>query len=346
MGTSWSGKRKRLEQDLLAESLRGRVQYFITKYKDFNNSSTLSRFALRVDKKEIINANYLLYINSALPLIKGYYNNFNPKSDDVLRKMYNDNLADGNQTMISYILNEDGVFSIWSILESLEKYLNQSIQQSIYDCNPVVRMFAILDRRIGKRTLEKVGKELYVHPTWLQSIYILRLKCENIKYIENELINDFSLLEKLSSSEAELIRIEIYKNHCKTDEDYFKDHIFKQQIEMGGYVYTGYIWDTLRYPTINSEKTLFNKINETKLYYLLTDKHSYNKVFEEEYKNFKKNSIYKLIGKDIRNILNSLPTDFYLLSDDFQELYCFTHEYLEQSRYCFYSKSKAEIEEL
>ncbi|MFK5883061.1 MAG: hypothetical protein QM489_01835 [Candidatus Izemoplasma sp.] len=342
MGTSWSGKRKRLEQDLLAESLKGRVQYFITKYKEMNNSYTFSRFALIVDNKEIIKANYLTYVKGALPLINGCYHDYNPKNNDILREMYNNNLASENLTIITYLLNEDGIFSMWSILESIEAYLNQSIQQSIDDFNPVVRMFAILDRRIGKRTLEKLGQELYLHPAWLQAIYKLRLNAENISIIEQETHNDFSVLEKLSSGKAEIIRLKIYKNHCKTEIDYFNDKILKQRAEIGGHIYSGYIWDVLRNPKSNSEELLLSKISKTKSYYLFTDKHSYSKVFEEEYKSFKKNSIYQLTGQELRGILSFLPTDFYLLSDDYQELYCFTHEEYKKSRYCLYSKSEVD----
>lgn len=38
--------------------------------------------------------------------------------------------------------------------EALEQYRNQSIQESIGSENPLVRMFAVLDGRVGKRMLE------------------------------------------------------------------------------------------------------------------------------------------------------------------------------------------------
>lgn len=40
--------------------------------------------------------------------------------------------------------------------EALENYRNQSIQDSINSENPLEKMFAVLDRRIGKRTLTNV----------------------------------------------------------------------------------------------------------------------------------------------------------------------------------------------
>ena len=47
MSKSWSSIRKRLEQDLLCEKLRGRVQYFRTIYHGAPDE--YGRFAVRVD---------------------------------------------------------------------------------------------------------------------------------------------------------------------------------------------------------------------------------------------------------------------------------------------------------
>lgn len=50
--------------------------------------------------------------------------------------------------------------------------------------NPVIRMFAVLDRRVGKRTLERMKQELELQPDWLQRIYRLRLEAEKILFME------------------------------------------------------------------------------------------------------------------------------------------------------------------
>ena len=55
MAQSWSAVRKRLEQDLLCERLRGRVQYFMTLYH--NAPDRYGRFSVRVDGKELLQAN-------------------------------------------------------------------------------------------------------------------------------------------------------------------------------------------------------------------------------------------------------------------------------------------------
>ncbi|WP_158588804.1 hypothetical protein [Butyrivibrio sp. XB500-5] len=41
-----------------------------------------------------------------------------------------------------------------------------------------VWMFAILDRRVGKRTLEKMADSIDSEPMWLQEVYEFRTKEE------------------------------------------------------------------------------------------------------------------------------------------------------------------------
>ena len=41
-------------------------------------------------------------------------------------------------------------------------------------------MFAILDRRVGKRTLERLKDLLNEQPEWLKPFYLLRFEAENL----------------------------------------------------------------------------------------------------------------------------------------------------------------------
>ena len=64
--------------------------------------------------------------------------------------------------------------------EALAEYRNQDIKNSIQSDNPIVRMFAILDRRIGKRTLKSLKDSLVEQPEWLKPFYLLRFEAENL----------------------------------------------------------------------------------------------------------------------------------------------------------------------
>ncbi len=58
--------------------------------------------------------------------------------------------------------------------------MSQDISDSVKDEDPVVSMFAILDRRIGKRTLKKIAETVNEQPEWLQYFYRLRLDADGI----------------------------------------------------------------------------------------------------------------------------------------------------------------------
>jgi hypothetical protein len=87
------------------------------------------------------------------------------------------------QLLEKYPINQRTEYTDGEFCEALEKYRNQNIQESIQSENPLVRMFAILDRRIGKRRITKMQKVINEQPEWLRQFYKLRIDAE-IKNIE------------------------------------------------------------------------------------------------------------------------------------------------------------------
>ena len=63
---------------------------------------------------------------------------------------------------------------------ALTAYRQQGVQTSLNGENPLVRMFAILDRRVGRRTLERERARLEEQPEWLRPFYRLRLEAEGM----------------------------------------------------------------------------------------------------------------------------------------------------------------------
>jgi hypothetical protein len=77
-------------------------------------------------------------------------------------------------------MNERSEYTDNEFCDALEKYRNQPIEDSLYSENPLVRMFAILDRRIGKRTLIKQKLMIESQPIWLQQFYNIRIESERL----------------------------------------------------------------------------------------------------------------------------------------------------------------------
>ncbi len=145
----WNIIKKQLEQDLLCEKLRGRVQYFLTVHEDNDSEACggeYGSFAVHVDGEEIIRIHPVNEIEE----------------------------SDHDERLI--------------IPKSVKAYLNLDVRGNITDGesiirmeDPIMRMLVILDRRVGRRTLQEVADTILEQPLWLQVMYRLRFDVEGIR---------------------------------------------------------------------------------------------------------------------------------------------------------------------
>ena len=163
---SWSGMRKYLEDEMLAPPLRGRVRYNCTRYIGMDNCHVFE-----------------VYLDGSL--VKRFS-----------WETVNDWLIENGRREKGYGLQDywSGFFDLLAAVppeartaytdeefcEALEIYRNQPIADSICAANPIVRMFALLDRRIGKRRLFTLQDALYRDLAWLTRFYALRIEAEKI----------------------------------------------------------------------------------------------------------------------------------------------------------------------
>lgn len=179
MGQSWSGIKKRLEQDLMCEKLRGRVKYFITKYRKSHDEE--SRIAILIDGEEVIQGNIYDFYREAEPLIDKMR-----MKQEIERRSWNgkeilyDNENKALEESVDDICINEGIIDTYLFTKALDFYLSHSIDESICSTNPLVRLLAIFDRRIGKRTLLKLKDNVDAQPAWLKPFYQLRFEVENI----------------------------------------------------------------------------------------------------------------------------------------------------------------------
>ena len=162
---SWSGMRKYLEKEMLADSLKRRVRYNCTSYVGMDGSHV---FELIIDDRlhkrfslETVNSYFIAcgYCEKGIG-IGDYWAHFWPLLEQ-------------------HPINTRTEYTDEEFCKALELYRNQDIGLSIESENPLVRMFAILDRRVGKRTLMKLKDALNRQPLWLQKLYSLRFSAEN-----------------------------------------------------------------------------------------------------------------------------------------------------------------------
>lgn len=168
---SWSGMRKYLEQEMLAECLKGRIRYNCTTYVGMDGCKI---FEIFVDDKLIKQFSW--------ETVNSYFIN-NGLSSENSRKHPMDitEYWDGFwETLDRFPMDEREEYTDGEFCDALEQYRNQAIQESVISNNPLVRMFAVLDRRIGKRTLANIINKGDIQPQWLQYFYNLRVEAESI----------------------------------------------------------------------------------------------------------------------------------------------------------------------
>ena len=153
---SWKGMKKSLEQDMLCAKLRGRVSFHFEVYSKYGGSSAC--FVVSLDGEVIKKFGFMYAIGQMA------------RQGRLVEKQYlwDIPMADRDEY-------EDSEFS-----DALKAYRNQPIAESLASSNPIQRMFAIVDRRVGKRTLQKLTGSVQDQPEWLRVFYLARMEAEGV----------------------------------------------------------------------------------------------------------------------------------------------------------------------
>ena len=176
---SWSGLRKVLEQDFLCPALRGRVQYFLTHYHGAPDN--YGRFCIRVDGQEYVMANPYTFWQKGYETLEAEIKRERgvPPREWTAHGMLHEAENEAVEEEVRRIAQTDGVFDIWDVMRAIETYRESPISESLASPVPLIRLLAYLDRRVGKRTLVQLKKNVS-EPDWLCFFLQLRLKAEGL----------------------------------------------------------------------------------------------------------------------------------------------------------------------
>lgn len=155
---SWAGLNKQLS-DLLCDEMKGHVSYFLTRYHKVHNS--YGRAAIRLDNRELICFSWIEMYN---------------QEKDVSEALEETGIWDYYDLNLKSKWDENGTYSDMNFLLAATSFLQMPIEQALYSDNFIVRIFAIFDRRVGNRTLQKIKKDgIYQsYPDWVKQFYQLR----------------------------------------------------------------------------------------------------------------------------------------------------------------------------
>ena len=157
---SWSGLNRQLHETL-CEPLRDRITYFLTRYHEVHNA--YGRASIRLDGRELVCFSWINACRQESDLSDAWKRTgrYDP-SDPALKAKW----------------DADGTYCEMDFLDAALTFLQMPISDALASENYLIRIFAILDKRVGKRTLQTIKEdESYLTcPDWAKQFYLLRLE--------------------------------------------------------------------------------------------------------------------------------------------------------------------------
>lgn len=156
---SWQYLNKQLTERLCDE-LRGRITYFLTRYHEVHNS--YGRAAVRLDGKEL----------AVFTWNNGYLLEY--------AELGENNASKEEYQKLKREFAEKGILSEWDFLRAATDFLQMPIADALNSENYLIKILAVMDRRVGKRTLQKLAKngDYKSYPEWVRRFYELRLSAD------------------------------------------------------------------------------------------------------------------------------------------------------------------------
>lgn len=161
----WSKIRYKLEKEYLAESLRGHIRYFATSYSKCPDHE--GRASILLDGKQIIEGSY--------------YGQW--KKDYLLPR--DENFIIRTSAWWEFPIMDDvalqfGQFDQRCFYKAFHEFDNQSIEKSLSSENAIVRVFALLDRRTGKRRLRSIKDTIHNEGEVFRTFFNIRATAEGL----------------------------------------------------------------------------------------------------------------------------------------------------------------------
>ena len=145
----WSKLRNELK-DRLADNLKDQLDYHLTTYK--NSSGYLGRAWITWDGKEIIN-----FSN------QDTWNEYQSYSNKLAETHYISHEAIKPTERTEGKIMEKGEFSKYDFADNAFRFLNLNIKEAVKSDNPILKALAVVEKRIGRRTLNELNKS-ETHP--------------------------------------------------------------------------------------------------------------------------------------------------------------------------------------
>lgn len=176
---SWGWLKKQLES-LLCDALRGRISYFYTAYRKVHDA--YGRASISFDKKEIFTCDWIATYYREKDLCEQYEKM--PPHPSALEDYEASHRAwlEAREILTKEKWMPEGTLCETDFTAAASAYLNTDIADALRSENYLFRVFAFMDKRVGKRTLLKIREEADALPEWVRKFYVLRCEAEGLAF--------------------------------------------------------------------------------------------------------------------------------------------------------------------
>ena len=174
---SWGNLKKQLN-GLLCDSLKNRISYFYTTYRQVHD--TYGRATINCDKQELVAFSWHMRYEQW----EDEYKILNNNNVDIqhlgsLRAVW-EKQAQVQQDLLKEKWMPDCILCDADFINAVTYYLQTDIATALNSDNYILRAFAYMDRRVGKRTLVKIKDSVEALPKWVKQFYRIRGEAEGI----------------------------------------------------------------------------------------------------------------------------------------------------------------------
>ena len=190
MAKNWKHTKKLLE-DLLCDKLKGRITYQLHCYRP--DDDWTGYLEILLDKKPIFragsclakNPNYCVHM-SEIEIRSIMTKYLKADSSCGSAEVNSTSIRTATGFICSYIRNcqrqEQGRIFLEDAMVMLGEHLSSDIETSLKSNSPFINALAVLDRRVGKRRLQKMANEgSRIAPKWAWPFYKARFEAEGVK---------------------------------------------------------------------------------------------------------------------------------------------------------------------
>ena len=174
---SWGNLKKQMN-NLLCGALKNKITYFYTTYREVHD--TYGRATINFEGKELVAFSWQMRYEQW----EDEYKILNNTNVDIQhsgslsvvwekQKQIQEELSKEKWMPECILCDGDFIFAV-------TEYLKTDIASALNSDNYIMRVFAYMDRRVGKRTLIKIKEDVEALPEWVKQFYLIRCEAEEL----------------------------------------------------------------------------------------------------------------------------------------------------------------------